>query len=313
MNTDTDGRFTEAAMTVVMRQVAGRIGVIHHDAHLLRLTNNAVFALPTAGLVIRITRSHELHARVHKVARLGGWFAETDAPTIRLATGFDQPVRVDHVLATIWIYIPPSPRTPTVTDLGAVLREFHRLGRPSIALPAWDPVGDARSRLVDAEGLRDDDRDQILDWCDRLAPRIAALNERADPGLVHGDAHVGNLLRDPAGRVLLCDFDPTCLGPWQVDLAAVPVGEARFGRAGAHAALVKAYGYDVTTDPDWPLLREARELKMVVAAVPLLASASGVAQEFEVRLRSVHSRDDGARWTPFADLRRSAPGAAHKP
>jgi hypothetical protein len=311
MTTDADGRFTEAAMTVVMREIAERIGAAHHDAHLLRLTNNAVFALPTAGLVIRITRSHELHARVRKVTRLGVWFAETDAPTIRLATGFEQPVRVDHVLGTIWTYVPSTPPTPTVADLGAVLREFHRLGQPSFALPEWDPVGDARSRLVDAEGLRDADRDQLLAWCDRLAPRVAALNERAGPGLVHGDAHLGNLLRDPAGRVLLCDFDPTCLGPWQVDLAAVPVGEARFGRAGAQTALIKAYGYDVTTDPDWPLLREARELKMVVAAVPLLASAPGVAQEFEVRLRSVHSRDDETRWTPFADLRPSASGEAH--
>jgi hypothetical protein len=71
---------------------------------------------------------------------------------------------------------------------------------------------------------------------------------------------------------VLCDFDPTCRGPWQVDLVAVAVGELRFGRAGAHKQLAAAYGYDVTTDPDWPLLREARELKMVAAAVPLLAS-----------------------------------------
>ncbi|MGL5866607.1 MAG: phosphotransferase, partial [Dermatophilaceae bacterium] len=188
MTTDTRGRFTEAAMTAVMREVAGRIGASDRDAHLLQLTNNAVFALPTARLVIRITRSHELHARVEKVARLGAWFATRDAPTIRLATGFDQPVRVGPVLASIWAYVPPAPPGPTVADLGAVLREFHRLGRPPFAVPKWDPVGDARSRLADAEGLRDADRDQLLDWCDRLAPRITAFTQRADTGLVHGDA-----------------------------------------------------------------------------------------------------------------------------
>ena len=80
------------------------------------------------------------------------------------------------------------------------------------------------------------------------------------------------------------------------------VGEARFGRAGAHAALAGAYGYDVTTDPDWPLLREARELKMVVAAVPLLASSPGVAEEFRRRLHSIQQRDHSTRWTPFAAL-----------
>jgi hypothetical protein len=43
---------------------------------------------------------------------------------------------------------------------------------------------------------------------------------------------------------------------------------------------------------------------MVVAAVPLLASAPGVAEEFHVRLNSIAWSDGEARWTPFADLRR---------
>jgi hypothetical protein len=68
-----------------------------------------------------------------------------------------------------------------------------------------------------------------------------------------------------------------------------------------------AYGYDVTIDRDWPLLREARELKMVVAAVPLLASTPGIATEFNNRLRSIRREDHSARWTPFADLRRREP------
>lgn len=300
--TKANGRFTESAMTNAMHEVADRLGVSYNDARLLRLTNNAVFALPAARLVIRIMRSHELHARVHKVTRLGGWFAQADAPTIRLAAGHEQPVQVDETLATIWTYIPTEPIPVTESDLGNVLREFHRLGPPDVELPTWDPIDDARVRIADAEGLAEDDRDQLDEWCDQLAPRIAALRERADAGLIHGDAHVGNLLRDPAGRVLLCDFDSTCLGPTKVDLVAVPVGEARFGRAGAHASLAKAYGFDVTADPDWPLLRDTRELKMVVAAVPLLASAPGVAEEFAIRLRSARGRDDQTRWTPFAEL-----------
>jgi hypothetical protein len=42
-------------------------------------------ALPATGLVVRTTRTHRLHARVHKVAALGAWFEQVDAPTIRLA------------------------------------------------------------------------------------------------------------------------------------------------------------------------------------------------------------------------------------
>lgn len=297
------GRFTEAAMTAAMHQIADTLNVQAEDVRLLRLTNNAVFALPAAGLVIRITRSFGLHARVHKVVRLGTWFETVDAPTIRLAPGIEQPIEVDGLLASVWHYLPRIDPVPDVNDLGAVLRRFHALGAPPFDLPAWDPVGDARTRLDDAEALQPADRDVLLSWCDDLAPRVDDLNARTPPGLVHGDAHVGNLLRRCNGQVVLCDFDPTCLGPWQVDLVAVAVGEARFHRPGAHHALAAAYGYDVTTDPDWPLLREARELKMVAAAVPLLASAPGVAREFRTRLDSVVRGDADARWTPFAELR----------
>jgi hypothetical protein len=290
-------------MTTAMHQVADVLDVPAEDARLLRLTNNAVFALPGAGLVIRITRSFGLHARVHKVVQLGAWFETVDAPTIRLAPGIDQPIEVDGLLASVWRYLPPADPAPAVGDLGTVLRRFHALGAPPFDLPVWDPVGDARTRLGDAEALQPGDRDALMSWCDDLAPRVDALNARSEPGLIHGDAHIGNLLRATDGQVVLCDFDPTCIGPWQVDLVAVAVGEARFHRPGAHQALVAAYGYDVTTDPDWSLLREARELKMVAAAVPLLASTPGAAHEFRTRLDSVVRGDPDARWTPFADLR----------
>jgi aminoglycoside phosphotransferase (APT) family kinase protein len=291
-------------MTALMHRVAARVGVSSDDARLLRLTNNAVYALPNAELVVRIIRSHALRDRAHKVVQLAGYFEEMGAPTIRLAAAIEQPVEIDGLLATIWRYVPPAATEPTVADLGAALRRFHNLGAASVTLPRWDPVADARRRLADAEQLKARDHEFLLDWCDRLAPRVADLNARVERRLIHGDAHVGNLLRQQDGQPVLCDFDATCAGPWQVDLVAVTVGEARFGRAGAHRALATAYGYDVTIDPAWPLLREARELKMVAAAVPLLASTPGVADEFAVRLGSVRRDDPDARWTPFAEVSR---------
>lgn len=48
-------------------------------------------------------------------------------------------------------------------------------------------------------------------------------------------------------------------------------------------------------------VQEAHELKMIVAAVPLLASGPGVAEEFQLRLRSVRLGDTTVRWTAFGD------------
>ena len=301
--TDPHGRFSERAMTAAMHAVADQFRLPAADATLLRLTNNAVFALPTAGVVIRIARTTLLQARVDKTVRLARWFKDVDAPTIRLAPPHEQPISVNGLLATVWHYLPSKGPLLTPADLGFVLRQFHALGTPLFNLPQWDPIADARLRLSDAEALSSRDHDLLVAWCDALQPRIADLQRRSGSQLVHGDAHPGNLLRAENGRIVLCDFDPTCLGPWQADLVAVPVGEKRFGRSGAHAELASSYGYDVTTDPDWPVLQEARELKMVVAAVPLLASAPGVKAEFALRLRSVFEHDLRARWTPFAELR----------
>ncbi|WP_328469085.1 aminoglycoside phosphotransferase family protein [Actinoplanes sp. NBC_00393] len=296
------GRFTETAMRQTLLRIASQLGADASEATLLRLTNNAVFALPSANLVVRITRSHRLHARVHKVAALGVWFATVDAPTIRLAEQFSQPVQDGQLLATVWELVPATEPKPDASDLGAALRTFHHLGLPPFELPAWDPIGDARTRIADAEALDGADREFLLEWCDRLEPRLAAFIASAEVGLVHADAHEGNLLRQPDGRVVLCDFDATCRGPWQVDLVPAPANEARFGRTGGHQNLARAYGYDITTDPDWPLLREARELKMIAAGAPLLASAPGVHAEFRLRLDSVRNNDGQTRWTAFGDL-----------
>jgi hypothetical protein len=301
------GRFSEEAMTAAMRTVADELRVRSDDARLLRLTNNAVFALPAAGIVIRITRSHRFHDRVRKVVDLGRWFERIDAPTIRLAPNIAQPVQVGDLLASIWRYLPPTPPAPAVEDLGAVLRDFHHLGPPPFSLPRWDPVRDARTRIADAENLDDGDRSFLLDWCDRLEAPVASLQRQASTQLIHGDAHVGNLLRERTGRVVLCDFDAVCLGPWQVDLAAVAVGEVRFGRRGAHRTLATAYGYDVTADPSWPLLREVRELKMIAAAVPLLCSSAAIRAEFTSRLRSARCGNLDTQWTPFAEISRQMP------
>jgi len=300
----SSGRFTETAMLASMQRIATNIGADASDAVLLRLANNAAFALPTAGLVIRINRSLGLRSRAYKNVMLGNWFATVDAPTIRLTDGIKQPITDGELVATIWQYVPPREPDPTITELGYVLRTFHELGSPPVPLPTWDPVGDTRARIKDSEGLADRDRDYLLSWCDRLEPRLQDYVAEQPTGLLHGDAIQANLLRGGDGRVLMCDFDGTCQGPRLVDLVPTPVNEARFNRPGSHALLAAGYGYDVTTDPAWPLLREARELKMVVGALPRLTSEPRAAAEFQLRLASIRTGDTDTQWTPFALLAR---------
>lgn len=298
-------RFGEQAVTAALERIAAKIGADSSGARLLRLANNAVFVLPRPGLVVRITLSHRLHDRAHKNAALGAWFDKVDARTIRLAkTPIAQPIEDGRLLSTVWTYVAPHEPQPDGGDLGDALRAYHGLGLPPFPLPQWDPIGDARTRITDAERLPADDRNFLLDWCDRLEPQLRDYAAAMPAGLVHADAHTGNLIRDAAGVALLTDFDATCTGPPAVDLVAEPVNEECFGTHGGHRKLARAYGYDYTQDPAWPLLRDARKLKMIAAAVPLLGINERVVAEFNLRLNSVRTNKPHQPWTPFAALTR---------
>jgi hypothetical protein len=301
----SQGKFSDERMRAALRTLAERLGLDDRDVQILHMANNAVYALPVSGVVVRITRSTTLHDRVRKSARLGEWFARVDAPTIRLTDSIEQPVVFEDLLGTVWDYLPPGP-APDADDLGRALREFHRLPAPDVDLPTWDPVGTARKRIADAEALEDNDRDVLLEWCELLDPGVQALVDASPGSLVHGDAHAGNLLRRPDGRVVFCDFDSTCIGPSRVDLAALAAGAIWFGASYEHTRLARSYGYDITTDPDWPVLRQARELAFIVGGVPLLASSPGVAEQFKLRLTSVNTGDSSTTWTPYAAFGKSS-------
>ncbi|NUS72129.1 MAG: aminoglycoside phosphotransferase family protein [Corynebacteriales bacterium] len=283
-----------------MFDVARQADLCADDFLMLNLTNNAVFALPQAGLVVRIPRSFGLDERVLKVFEIAQWFEQIDAPTIRLAR--HEMIETHGLHVTLWTYLPHTDGRPTTSHLGEVLREIHALPLPPFRLPEWNPVADARARIVDAEGLSKGDHAFLLDWCEELEPAIVELRSHGNHGLIHGDAHAGNLLFDCHGRTVMCDFDAVCAGPRGVDLASVAVGDTRFRNTDKYESLKRAYGKDVKLLDEWPTLRQARELKMIVAVVPYLNSGNGVQAEFNLRLDSIRQNKLDVPWTPFAQL-----------
>lgn len=301
-----DAKFSTEPMHSIFNTFADQLGVDPSGAHTLHMSNNAVYALPEAGVVVRITRSTKLHERVHNVTRLGQWLADIDAPTIRLTSGITQPLAHGDVLATVWDLLPPADSPSTVDDLGKTLKTFHDIDVTGADLPHWDPVGIARKRIADGDLLTEGERDWLMGWCDRVAPQVDTLNASSTMSLVHGDAHVGNLLRHPDGHTVLCDFDSTCIGPKGVDLASAARAATRFGDHDKHDQLVKSYGYDITTDPAWPILREARDLAYVVSGVPLMSSSPAITEEFRLRLNSVMTGDTKVRWTVYADAAKAS-------
>jgi len=244
--------------------------------------------------------------RVPKVVQVARWLATQDVPAVRLFPGVPAPVRAAGALATIWCDASPGGRPPSAApppssaDLGRMLRRLHSLVPPLPALPRWDPLDDVRRRMSDAEALPPADRVFLANLTERVAADLRTVDYQLPPTVIHGDAHLGNLIRTPSGEVVVCDFDAVSIGPPEWDLTPVAVGTARFGYPSWWQPLLAAsYGFDVTRWDGFPVLRAVRELKLVTSVLPILASNPTAAAQFRVRLDSLRSGDTTVRWSPY--------------
>lgn len=251
--------------------------------------------------MVRIATSAAMNHRLPKVVQVARWLEDTGVPAVRLLPGIPAPVAAGGARATVWVDVGPgAPPTPTAAELGAALRRLHALPPPGPALPRWDPLDDVRRRMSDAEALAADDRTFLEDLIGRVDAGLRTVRYRLPTAVIHGDAHLGNLIRRQDGQVVLCDFDSVSIGPAEWDLVPLALGTMRFGFPPSwHAQLADAYGTDVTAWDGWPVLRTVRELKLVTSVLPILASNPPVAAQFRVRLDSLRSGDRTARWHPY--------------
>jgi len=295
----TDEAHVRDTLVPVLAQVCAKVGLDHEGATLLRYVGNAVFRLHAQPVVVRIVLAPSLRHRVPKVVEVARWLADCGVRAVRLLDDIEQPVRAGDHLATVWHEVPITGPAPTGADLARLLRRFHELPGPPFELPGWEPLAIVRGRLRDAEGVGPGDLSFLRSLCDDVEAALATVVYHLPLGPVHGDAHLGNLIPGPDGPVL-CDFDSTCFGPREWDLTPMAVGRLRLGHPPEnYRAFVEGYGFDVTTWPGFPVLRQVRELKMVAGALPVLGGNRLVRAEFARRIQSLRDGVDSGGWSPY--------------
>jgi aminoglycoside phosphotransferase (APT) family kinase protein len=293
---DPGGRLPRAALDSLLVHVCRNAGIDPTDAELIKFTNNAVFRLPSASVVVRIAGSLTMKQRADKVVRAAHWFAAHGLPTVRLLAGVQQPMVIDGNVATLWQAVPEVGPAPTGADLGRVLRLLHSTTDRTTSLPQWQPLAGIRERLADAEGLDGNIYTFLSSACDELEAALTRVRYILPPGVVHGDATVANLIGGPSGPVI-CDFDSTSIGPREWDLVPVATGHLRFATAGVNQLLLATeYGLDITTWDGFPVLRRLRELQLVTSVVPVLRSNPSLRSQWRHRLETFRSNDGQARW-----------------
>jgi aminoglycoside phosphotransferase (APT) family kinase protein len=296
---DPSGGLTRDNLRSLLAAVCAGAGLDPSHAELIKFTNNAVFRLRAAPVVVRIAGSTATRERVDTVVRVARWLEGHGFPAVRLLPDVEQPIRLDGQVITLWEQVQDIGPRPDGAQLAVLLRRLHRLPRPPAVLPPWSPMEEVRQRLAEPEDLDAGDHTFLLGECDEIEESLAGLRFVLPPGVIHGDAFIGNLIAGRRGPVM-CDFDGTTIGPREWDLTPVAVGRLRLDYPGDdHALLAKRYGLDIMEWDGFPVLRRLRELKLVTSVLPILRSNPGVRAQWEHRMRTYKARDLTARWQPY--------------
>jgi hypothetical protein len=283
----------------VLARACGQVGLDPTGAALVRLVNNAVFRLVRHRVMVRVTLTEGLAHRAQAAVAAGRMLAAHGIPAVRPLLGIPNPVHVEGRAVSFWKEVVDTGSAPTAPQLGDLLTRLHRLPIAGVRLPRWNPINDLRSRITDVHGWDHDDVDFLSRRCDAVESALAALDYQLPASVIHGDAHLGNMITTPAGPVL-CDLDTASVGPPEWDLVPLAVSQQRFSHAAdVHRQLAVAYGIDITTWPGFPVLRELRELKLTAVGLPNAHVNPLVGFELRLRLRSLRAARTTARWTPY--------------
>lgn len=286
--------------------VADQVGLNSSGSQLLKFTNNAVVLLPASHAVLRIAGSPTVRARVPGVISAAHWYATHDIPAVRLWPDIHHPIQVGSHLITVWDQVPTGGPDPAPADLAAILRAIHGVtdAHPK-GIPPWRIAEGMKQRLQHAQGI---DPSVLALLSAELAEieeslvQLRSIPPLVPPGVIHGDAHLGNVIGSPDGPVI-CDFDSTSIGPREWDLTPAAVGSIRFSYpTDVHAGLVESYGIDVTTWPGFPTLRRLREFQLVTSVIPALPANPRLRAQWQHRLDTYRDHDDQTPWTPYADV-----------
>lgn len=224
--------------------VGRRLGLKVVEPLVLRDLTNVLVHLAPAPVVARVPvtfarlRGREwIEAELALLALLRDRGLPVAGPTRAVRSG---PHERNGFLVSLWDYVEHDPDSQLdAAAAGAALRRIHD------ALAELPPTGlehyarfDELARLIAGLRLEPAERRILERGLDASAEVVASIEAPLQP--VHGDAHLGNVLRTSAGP-LWSDFENACLGPRELDLAGLairgtPEGAVALAAYGEHDA-----------------------------------------------------------------------------
>ncbi len=295
----TTASFSADTTRAVMEAACAEAGISFDDARLMRLGENALFHVPSCGVVVRIARTMDYWADVVREVAVSKWLHGAGFSAAQADESIRQPIAVDGHPVTFWRHIPGETAPYSrIGDLGALLRRLHDLQPPAeLNLPNEDILDRVQPRVEKAP-IADSDRDFLLRRLDELSDEVASLDYVLPASAVHGDAHIGNLMISNGDPVLI-DFERFAYGQpeWDLGMTATEYRTAGWWSAAQYRAFVDAYGFDVTRWAGFRTVEAVHQLKMTTWIMQNVCESQDIADEFEARMRTIR---DGlaSTWSP---------------
>jgi hypothetical protein len=290
----------ESAQSTLIRACRAA-GLDPAGARLLRLGEHAMFRL-VAPEVVRIARTTAYERDARKEVAVARWLQSLDYPAVR-PLDIDQPLTVDGRVVTFWAAVSDDENAyGNTAELAALLVRLHRLTPPAaLGLGELQPFGRSGRRIATAGWLSPAEQSFLGHLEAELMARYDLLSFELPPGVIHGDASVGNVIRDYSGGPVLIDLDGFCVGPREWDLVLTAMYYDSFGwhTEAEYADFVRVYGFDIMRWPGYPVLRDIREFLMVTWLSQKGADDQVAADEVRKRIGSLQSGGSRKDWVPY--------------
>lgn len=286
-----------SAYLTALRTAAGVAQIDSRGAELIRLGSNAMFRLP-GGIVARVSRPGHQSTAAKEVA-VARWLALHDVPAVAVFPDISQPILVDGRAVTFWHEL-PSHRSGTLRDVARLLRQLHQLPLPTdFTLPNLDPFAGISQRIENTPILTADQRAWLKGHLNDLLRQYSSVEAYEHRHVIHGDAHTGNVVTTERDTTLFLDFEKVSIGPPAWDLVSVAVlnDSTAWISDAQYREFVDSYGEDVTTWPDYKLLRAIRELRMTCYVAQLASDHSSAPEELSRRIDCLRGRQGPRPWS----------------
>ncbi|GAB3066224.1 aminoglycoside phosphotransferase family protein [Micromonospora schwarzwaldensis] len=276
---------------------ATQAGLPAHDASVVRVGENGVVLLPSAGVLARVVPRAAKGSAPRREIDVATWLASRHVPVVHPAR--PEPMIVGQYVVSLWEYLADS-RPADLVTLAKCLRQLHVLAIPANLLPCLSPFDGFEERLQAGACLDINDRMLLRELRDQLSARWVTAEFTLGEAVLHGDAHMENLLVSAGGREAFVDLEAVCIGPpeWDLTLTALYYECGWFPHK-EYVDFVQTYGFDVRLSPSWSELRMARMLRMTL----WLAQSAGNDLQRQRQLRHrINTLRDGtapAGWTGY--------------